>query len=389
MISPNVETFIGCDSSYRAASIGLYGAPYDSTTSYRPGARFGPAAIRHESYGLETYSPYQNADLTDFDIFDSGDLELCFGSSEAALADIEARAAEILHDGKLPLLLGGEHLVTLGAVRAAVKKYPDLHIVHFDAHADLRDDYLGAKLSHACVLRRCHEIVGDGRIHQFCIRSGERAEFEFAAQHTEMHKFDFTGLAALTEQLCATKEPVYLTIDLDCLDPSCFPGTGTPEAGGVSFLQLLDAIRTVSRANIVGADLNELAPMLDISGVSTATACKVLRELLNEESYICVGRAADFVLRDKPNVLTVYVDAPYDWRVEREMKRQGIGSSQAKHYIDKLDRYRENYYKYHTGRQWKRVENYDLCLDSAAIGLDNCVELIKKVIELKFDGKAK
>ena len=265
MISPNVETFIGCDSSYRAADIVLYGAPFDSTTSYRPGARFGPSAIRHESFGLETYSPYQNADLTDFDIFDSGDLELCFGSSEAALADIEARAAEILKDGKLPLLLGGEHLVTLGAVRAVAQKYPGLHIIHFDAHADLRDDYLGAKLSHACVLRRCHELVG---------------EFEFAAQHTEMHKFDFTGLAELTEQLCATKEPVYLTIDLDCLDPSCFPGTGTPEAGGVSFLQLLDAIRTVSKANIVGADLNELAPMLDISGVSTATACKVLRELL-------------------------------------------------------------------------------------------------------------
>ena len=278
MISPNVETFIGCDSSYRAADIVLYGAPFDSTTSYRPGARFGPSAIRHESFGLETYSPYQNADLTDFDIFDSGDLALC--SSEPALADIEARAAEILHDGKLPLLLGGEHLVTLGAVRAVAEKHPGLHIIHFDAHADLRDDYLGAKLSHACVLRRCHEIVGDGRIHQFCIRSGERAEFEFAAQHTEMHKFDFTGLAELTEQLCATKEPVYLTIDLDCLDPSCFPGTGTPEAGGVSFLQLLDAIRTVSKANIVGADLNELAPMLDISGVSTATACKVLRELL-------------------------------------------------------------------------------------------------------------
>ena len=163
-------------------------------TSYRPGRTVRPGAIRHESYGLETYSPYQNADLTDFDIFDSGDLELCFGSSESALADIEARAAEILQDGKFPLLLGGEHLVTLGAVRAAVEKYPDLHIVHFDAHADLRDDYLGAKLSHACVLRRCHELVGDGRIHQFCIRSGDRAEFEFAAQHTEMHKFDFTGL---------------------------------------------------------------------------------------------------------------------------------------------------------------------------------------------------
>ena len=258
----------------------LYGAPYDSTTSYRPGARFGPAAIRHESYGLETYSPYQNADLTDFDVFDSGDLELCFGSSESALADIEARAAEILRDGKFPLLLGGEHLVTLGAVRAAVKKYPDLHIVHFDAHADLRDDYLGAKLSHACVLRRCHELVGDGHIHQFCIRSGDRAEFEFAAQHTEMHKFDFTGLAQLTAQLCESKVPVYLTIDLDCLDPSCFPGTGTPEAGGISFLQLLEAIRTVTKANIIGADLNELAPTLDTTGVSTATACKVLRETL-------------------------------------------------------------------------------------------------------------
>ena len=202
------------------------------------------------------------------------------GWTSLALADIEARAEEILKDGKFPLLLGGEHLVTLGAVRAAVKKYPDLHIVHFDAHADLRDDYLGAKLSHACVLRRCHELVGDGHIHQFCIRSGDRAEFEFAAQHTEMHKFDFTGLAELTAQLCESKVPVYLTIDLDCLDPSCFPGTGTPEAGGVSFLQLLEAIRTVTKANIIGADLNELAPTLDTTGVSTATACKVLRETL-------------------------------------------------------------------------------------------------------------
>ena len=274
MLHRNIENFIGCDSSYRTASIVLYGAPFDSTTSYRPGARFGPAAMRHESYGLETYSPYQDKDLTDGNVFDSGDLELCFGSSESALVDIESRAAEILRDGKLPLLLGGEHLVTLGAVRAAVRKYPDLHIVHFDAHADLRDDYLGAQLSHACVLRRCHDLVGDGRIHQFCIRSGDREEFQFAARHTDMHKFDFTGLTELTDWLCQTDVPVYLTIDLDCLDPSAFPGTGTPEAGGVSFLQLLGAIRTVTKANIIGADVNELAPMLDQSGVSTATACK-------------------------------------------------------------------------------------------------------------------
>ena len=282
MLHRNVENFIGCDSSYRTAGIVLYGAPFDSTTSYRPGARFGPAAIRHESYGLETYSPYQDKDLTDCNVFDSRDLELCFGSSESALVDIESRAAEILRDGKLPLLLGGEHLVTLGAVRAAVKKYPDLHIVHFDAHADLRDDYLGAQLSHACVLRRCHDL---GRWPHPPVLYPQRRSGRIPVcrpPYPDIHlKFDFTGLAELTDWLCqANVPPVYLTIDLTCLDPSAFPGTGTPEAGGVSFLQLLGAIRTVTKANIIGADVNELAPMLDQSGVSTATACKVLRELL-------------------------------------------------------------------------------------------------------------
>ena len=280
MLQPNIETFIGCDSEYDQARIVLYGAPFDSTTSFRPGARFGPSAMRHESFGLETYSPYQDADLTDCAVFDSGDMELCFGSAEAALQDIEARAAEILTDGKFPLLLGGEHLVTLGAVRAVVQKYPNLHMIHFDAHVDLRDDYLGAKLSHACVLRRCHDLLGDGRIHQFCIRSGDREEFRFARTHTDLHPFGFDGLEACVSSLRAQGVPIYFTIDLDCLDPSAFLGTGTPEAGGVSFVQLLEAIRTVCTANVVGADVNELAPALDASGVSTATACKVLREFI-------------------------------------------------------------------------------------------------------------
>ena len=234
----NVETFIGCDAAFADAKIVLFGAPFDSTTSFRPGARFGSAAMRHESFGIETWSPYQQKDLTDYTVFDSGDLELCFGSAEMALADIRARAEEILQAGKLPLLLGGEHLVTLGSVRAVAEKYPDLHIVHFDAHADLRDDYLGAKLSHACVIRRCHELVGDGRIHQFCIRSGDREEFRFAKAHTELHPFDFTGLEELCDRLARTGTPVYFTIDLDCLDPACFPGTGTPEAGGVTSSRL-------------------------------------------------------------------------------------------------------------------------------------------------------
>ena len=272
MLSPNVETFLGCDSGYAEAQIVLYGAPFDSTTSFRPGARFGPSAMRHESFGLETYSPYQDADLTDRKIFDSGDLELCFGSAEAALADIEARAREILGDGKLPLLLGGEHLVTLGAVRAVAEKYPGLHIIHFDAHADLREDYLGARLSHACVLRRCHDLLGDGRIHQFCIRSGDRGEFAFAAGHTDLHPFGFDGLKELTERLKEADVPVYFTIDLDCLDPGVFPGTGTPEAGGVSFPALLEALRLVCQTRVVAEDVNELAPMLDTTGVSNDTA---------------------------------------------------------------------------------------------------------------------
>ncbi len=276
----NIETFIGCDAEYKDAKIVLFGAPFDSTTSFRPGARFGSSAIRHESFGLETYSPYQDKDLTDYAVFDSGDLELCFGSAETALLDIETRAAEILEDGKLPLLMGGEHLVTLGAVRAVEKCFPDLHIIHFDAHADLRDDYLGATLSHACVMRRCHDLLGDGRIHQFCIRSGEREEFQFAKEHTDMRPFCFDGLLELVEELKGLRVPVYLTIDLDCLDPSAFPGTGTPEAGGVTFVELLNGILQVCKTNVVGADINELAPGLDHSGVSTATACKVLRELI-------------------------------------------------------------------------------------------------------------
>ena len=279
-MNKNVETFIGCDSGYEESKIVLWGAPFDSTTSFRPGARFGSAAIRHESFGIETYSPYQDKDLTDIKVFDCGDLELCFGSSESALNDIEEQTEKSLNDGKLPIMIGGEHLVTYGAVKAVFKKYPELRIIHFDAHADLRDDYLGVKLSHACVLRRCHGLVGDGKIHQFCIRSGERDEFKFAASHTDMHKFNFDGLKEVCEELSKNNTPVYFTIDLDCLDPSVFCGTGTPEAGGVNFAQLLDAILTVSKTNIVGADVNELAPMLDASGASTAVACKVLRELI-------------------------------------------------------------------------------------------------------------
>ena len=274
----NIHTFIGCDSEYDESKIVIFGAPFDSTTSYRPGTRFASSAMRNESFGIETYSPYQDKDLTDIKVFDGGDLELCFGSPESALNDIENFSSKILGSGKLPCMIGGEHLVTLGAVRAAVKKYPDLHIIHFDAHADLRDDYLGQKLSHACVMRRCHELVGDGKIFQFGIRSGDREEFLWGKNHVNTNKFDFTGLEKIAEKIL--NKPVYFTLDLDVLDPSCFPGTGTPEAGGVSFTELMSAIKSVSALNVVGIDVNELSPMLDQSGASTALACKLLREIL-------------------------------------------------------------------------------------------------------------
>lgn len=274
----NIHTFIGCDSEYDESKIVIFGAPFDSTTSYRPGTRFASSAMRNESFGIETYSPYQDKDLTDIKVFDGGDLELCFGSPESALNDIENFSSKILGSGKLPCMIGGEHLVTLGAVRAAVKKYPDLHIIHFDAHADLRDDYLGQKFSHACVMRRCHELVGDGKIFQFGIRSGDREEFLWGKNHVTTNKFDFTGLEKIGKKIL--NKPVYFTLDLDVLDPSCFPGTGTPEAGGVSFTELMSAIKSVSTLNVVGIDINELSPMLDQSGASTALACKLLREIL-------------------------------------------------------------------------------------------------------------
>lgn len=279
MLKKNVETFLECDKEYEEAEIVLFGAPFDSTTSFRPGARFGSSAVRHESFGLESYSPYQDKDLTDCRIMDSGDLELCFGDTKAALEEIKERTALLLKDKKLPFLIGGEHLVTLGAFQAVKEQYPEVCIIHFDAHADLREEYLGAKLSHACVLRRCWELTGDGRIYQFGIRSGDREEFRWGKSHVSTRKFDFQGLSETLEKLDGI--PVYFTLDLDVLDPSVFPGTGTPEPGGVSFDALREAaVLVCEKAKVVGCDVNELSPHYDSSGISCAAAGKIIREML-------------------------------------------------------------------------------------------------------------
>ena len=274
----NIQTFLACEAAFDDAKTVLFGAPFDGTTSFRPGTRFGPSAIRSESFGIETYSPYCDRDLTDCAIYDGGDLELPFGNTERVLSMIEDYTEQVLSANKRFVMLGGEHLVTLGALRAVCRRYPDLHIIHLDAHTDLRTDYLGEELSHSTVLYHAWKLVGDGRVFQFGIRSGEKYEFEFAKQHTTLRKFDLQGFEETVKAL--EGKPVYFTLDLDVLDPSVFCGTGTPEAGGVTFKELMDALLQLNRLNIVGCDINELSPHYDHSGTSTAVACKVTREIL-------------------------------------------------------------------------------------------------------------
>ena len=274
----NIQTFLGFENKYKKSQAVLFGAPFDGTTSFKSGARFAPNAMREDSWGLETYSPYQGLDLDDIKLFDSGDLELPFGDKKRALKQIEQFTSKILKNKKIPIMIGGEHLISLGSVKALAKQYDDLHIIHFDAHTDLREEYLDEKLSHATVLRRIHDIVGDNKIFQFAIRSGTKDEFQWAAQHTHLEKFTANSLDKVIKKL--QNKQVYITIDLDVLDPSIFCGTGTPEAGGISFEYLLNCIIKMSKLNnVVGFDLVELSPHYDKSGVSTAVACKVLREL--------------------------------------------------------------------------------------------------------------
>lgn len=277
----NVNTtqqFIGFHTPYQDAKIVLVGVPFDGTTSFRPGTRFAPNAIRPDSYGLETYSPYLDLDLEDYLLCDLGDIDLPLGNTPCVLEEIHKVSNQLIIDNKKPLIIGGEHLVSLPIIETLAKQYPDLCIIHFDAHTDLREDYMGQPLSHASVMRRAWDILGDNRIFQFGIRSGTKEEFTWAKDHTHLHPFDLEGLEEIVELL--KDKPVYLSIDLDVLDPSIFPGTGTPEPGGVSFNTLITAFKQLSKLNqLVGADIVELSPHYDLSGVSTAVCCKVVREV--------------------------------------------------------------------------------------------------------------
>ena len=273
-------SFQSCKAEYQDADVVIFSVPMDATTSFRPGTRFAGNAIRVDSFGVEWYSPYREADLNDFKTCDIGDLDLPIGAVEDALKIVNETTKQILKDGKTPMMVGGEHLVSLPVIQAVFEKYPDVHLIHLDAHTDLRESFFGRELSHATFMRKVYDFVGDGKIYQFGIRSGEKPEFDWAAAgHVIQRKFDFEGLDKAVELL--KDKPVYITIDLDVLDPAVFPGTGTPEPGGMQYKDLLWAFDQFEKLNhIVGADIVELSPMLDPSGASTAVAAKSLRELV-------------------------------------------------------------------------------------------------------------
>lgn len=272
-----MSNFIGFDKPFEESKVVLFGIPFDGTTSFRPGTRFGPQAARAESFGIESYSPYLDLDLEDYNFCDLGDIDLPFGNTPRVLDDIYEFANDIMQGGKKPLMIGGEHLVTYPVFQSVFETHPDVVVLHFDAHTDLRDDYMGEKMSHATVIKRVWDLIGDDRIFQFGIRSGTKQEFEWAKSHTHLEKFKADTLSAIVEQI--KDRPVYLTIDLDVLDPSVFSGTGTPEPGGLTFREFMAAIMTMKDLNLIGADVVELSPHYDHSGVSTAVACKVIREV--------------------------------------------------------------------------------------------------------------
>lgn len=277
MIDIEKTTLNAFDCSYEESELVVFGAPFDGTTSFRPGTRFGPAYIRSDFLGLETYSPYLNKDLREFKLNDSGNVYIPIGNTKKALDNIYETTKTIVQDGKIPFMIGGEHLVTYPAFKAVYEACPDLYLIHFDAHTDLRDFFFGEALSHATVIKRCWDLIGDNRIYQFGIRSGDKSEFVWSDSHTIMERYNVDTVKTVVDALKGKN--VYITIDLDVLDPAVFPGTGTPEPGGVSFKELMDAIHALGDLNIVGMDIVELSPQYDTTGASTAVACKVLREL--------------------------------------------------------------------------------------------------------------
>lgn len=272
------QTFLSAKTSWREAKAVILGCPYDGSASFRPGARFGPSSIRKASWGIETYSPYFHRDLTSCSLHDMGDLELPFGEKRISLDLIRKALRKILSSKKFPILLGGDHLITLPVIEEVFKIYPDLHLVHIDAHTDLREDYLGEALSHSTVMRKVVEHLGRGRLFQIGIRSGTEEEFALARKMKSIVSLNQASLKSMANHL--RNKPVYVSLDLDVIDPGLCPGVGTPEPGGLTFQDLLSLIKSLRNLPVVGFDLVELTPDYDPTQISSVTASVILREMI-------------------------------------------------------------------------------------------------------------
>ena len=272
------DRFLGFERTWQAARWVLMGVPMDFTASFQPGSRFAPQRIREASYALETYSPELDADLTERALHDAGDLELPFGQVDASLAIIREAASRVLDADKHWIALGGDHLVALPLIEAVADRYPDVVVVHWDAHTDLRDAYMGQRLSHATVVRRVAELLGDGRVYQFGIRSGTRDEWIYARQHTHLFP-DRVAEPLRSARAQWGARPVYLTLDVDVLDPAFLPGTGTPEPGGITPQEAFAAAHALLGTHLVGMDVVETMPLADPSLRTALTAAKLVREL--------------------------------------------------------------------------------------------------------------
>lgn len=268
--------YMGARRDPLGCAVGLFGVPYDGTTSFRPGTRFGPAAIRDVSSGLESYDPQLDLDLEDLAFADLGAVAIPFGAPEPVVEAVGRATEAVLDLGLAPLMLGGEHSISSGAVAAVARRYPDLVLVQLDAHADLRQEWLGAHHSHACAMRRCLEVLPSGELRQIAIRSGTREEFR--ELHASGRLVPIDAMAASLAPLRG--RPLYLTVDLDWFDPAVLPGTGTPEPGGFHWPQFAELVEELRQHRLVAADVVELAPQLDPSGVSAVLAAKVTRSLL-------------------------------------------------------------------------------------------------------------
>jgi agmatinase len=271
--------YLGASDDFNGASLVVMGVPMDFTVTLRPGTRLGPSCIRQASQGLEEYSPYLDRDLRDYKFFDAGDLVLPPGNVQESVKRIAHAVGNLLGEGKFPLLLGGEHLLSLPVIEVAAHFYPELAVIHLDAHLDLRDEYNGQKLSHATVMRRTAEIMGGLNIYQLGVRSGCREEFAYARAHTNL--FFNEVLSPLQKVVRALENrPVYLTLDIDVLDPAYAPGTGTPEPGGCSPQEIIQALHYLGHTRIVGLDLVEVSPLYDPSGHTAFLAAKLAREAI-------------------------------------------------------------------------------------------------------------